>query len=75
MSQAIRRCKICGNLKPVGFTDFGLICEPCFQIECAKLSFNAGVEASAKEIDFRYPELAKEIRTLKKVIAERKESI
>lgn len=59
-------CEICKGFGPVGFTDCGLICEGCFNIEVQKQAFNAGVEASAKAAgEFDKP-MAQMIRSLKK---------
>lgn len=42
------KCEICGFFKVVGFTDCGLICEECFNVEVATNAFNQGLEAAVK---------------------------
>lgn len=44
-------CEICKGFGEVGFTDIGLICEGCYNIETAKNSFNQGVEKAAKHLE------------------------
>lgn len=64
-------CEICGGFGEVGFTDVGIICEGCYNLQVSKNCFNQGIEFAAKSLEKMPHRLAPidcaiHIRTLKK---------
>lgn len=43
-------CEICKGFGKVGFTDCGIICEGCYNIEIAKVAYNQGIDSCIKSI-------------------------